>query len=719
MNYKLTETPEVFQKDLNTNNALGLNGKMAISFAMLLRKIWKNNSSFISPNQLRDHICTKYPHFRGYEQQDTHEFMCSLLSVLHEDLNRVLKKPFYETNIECNSDMFENTTKIADDSWNRFLTRENSIITDNFYGQFKSKLTCPMCNKISITFEPFSNFLVPLPNPKKPQPCIAVPITGTLLKFKLNIGENDTIEDMKIRTQEYFENFQNKHLSVFILNQRTIESNDGQEVCVFELNSNWEELPLNQKVPKLRANQVFIIYETNDPMKSTEPSLEIRVQQVCKFPLLNSNALEKCASCHQSPYYDEETREISTLLRCTRCYRSAYCNGVCQKNDWSNHRMKVCAKPLDSVGLPFIVTFHQNELLDDIDFEALLNYKLDEQSNKTTQTYNSSKNYLKRFEIFLNNDETKSINNGKITTANDLFDIYKQSIGDKRFNQVVIKIQLRWINDSQSKKNNFKIVTNLEQLKDFSQMSSNESHVKLHDCIKLFTEPETLTSDNPWYCSNCKEHQKAKKQMSLWKLPRYLIITLKRFHANKTTDTLSSSNVYLNYLIQNRLACNKLNTFVDYPIKNLNMSQYIVNPKNQMNYVYDLCGIINHIGQSLYLGHYTAYSRTHAKSNTTQDELGWRLFDDAHVQTVNNPENIVSQDAYVLVYTLRNDDFSNSDNLPKTSEFLIGKTLRTPSTSGDEYFDQNSDESEQMNSHSDASSESFDKAAYTDLNDVD
>lgn len=111
-------------------------------------------------------ICMKFAHFRGFEQQDTQEFMCSLLSVIHEDLNRVLKKPFYESSLECDSDSGLNTFKIANESWMRFLSRENSIIVDNFYGQFKSKLTCPECKKISITFEPFNNLIVPLANPK-------------------------------------------------------------------------------------------------------------------------------------------------------------------------------------------------------------------------------------------------------------------------------------------------------------------------------------------------------------------------------------------------------------------------------------------------------------------------------------------------------------------------------------------------------------------------
>ena len=104
--------------------------------------------------------------FRGYEQQDTQEFLCSLLSLLHEDLNRVTKKPFYESTLECESDSDFSTAQVAYESWKRFLSRENSVVVDNFYGQFKSKLTCPECLKVSITFDAFSNLLVPIAKSK-------------------------------------------------------------------------------------------------------------------------------------------------------------------------------------------------------------------------------------------------------------------------------------------------------------------------------------------------------------------------------------------------------------------------------------------------------------------------------------------------------------------------------------------------------------------------
>ena len=79
----------------------------------------------------------------------------------------MLKKPYYESSLECEDDSYDKTVEIANESWKRFLSRENSIIVDNFYGQFKSKLTCPECHKVSITFEAFSNLIVPLPKPKK------------------------------------------------------------------------------------------------------------------------------------------------------------------------------------------------------------------------------------------------------------------------------------------------------------------------------------------------------------------------------------------------------------------------------------------------------------------------------------------------------------------------------------------------------------------------
>lgn len=48
----------------------------------------------MSPAGLKSAIAKFAPQFNGYSQQDSQEVLSFLLDGLHEDLNRVLKKPY-------------------------------------------------------------------------------------------------------------------------------------------------------------------------------------------------------------------------------------------------------------------------------------------------------------------------------------------------------------------------------------------------------------------------------------------------------------------------------------------------------------------------------------------------------------------------------------------------------------------------------------------------
>jgi len=65
----------------------------------------------------------------------------------------LIKKKPYTEGIEANSD--ENTEEIARKSWISYCKRNFSKISQMFYGQFKSELKCPVCSRVSITFDPF------------------------------------------------------------------------------------------------------------------------------------------------------------------------------------------------------------------------------------------------------------------------------------------------------------------------------------------------------------------------------------------------------------------------------------------------------------------------------------------------------------------------------------------------------------------------------------
>lgn len=249
-----------------------------------------------------------------------------------------------------------------------------------------------------------------------------------------------------------------------------------------------------------------------------------------------------------------------------------------------------------------------------------------------------------------------------------------------------------------------------------SDITNNILNYTLDDCLKLFTQPEKLNEQNPWYCSKCKKHQEATKQINLWKLPNYLVIILKRFQAQKEDSSAYPDWVksQYGYFFDNSVRYQKLNTFIEFPLSNLNMSSYVIDPKTQNSddNIYDLYGVINHLGDSLHGGHYTSYSRFYDPNDLFTSLIDWRLFDDSRVYDVRS-DQVVTQDAYVLFYRRRktsssslitsslNVDVESSDD--KSSSSSVSQSLSLSSSTVSEYFETENDAN----------------AVFTDLNDID
>lgn len=98
----------------------------------------------------------------GYNQNDSQEMLQFALDGLHEDLNRVIDKPQVETkDSDGRPDLI-----VAEEHWNAFQMRNKSILVDLMYGQYKSRLVCPKCNKVSITFNSYQMVSLPIPQDK-------------------------------------------------------------------------------------------------------------------------------------------------------------------------------------------------------------------------------------------------------------------------------------------------------------------------------------------------------------------------------------------------------------------------------------------------------------------------------------------------------------------------------------------------------------------------
>jgi ubiquitin carboxyl-terminal hydrolase 8 len=165
--------------------------------------------------------------------------------------------------------------------------------------------------------------------------------------------------------------------------------------------------------------------------------------------------------------------------------------------------------------------------------------------------------------------------------------------------------------------------------------------VTLEQCLDDFVRPECLDENNLWYCSRCRNHVHATKTIELWRLPNVLILQLKRFE------------------VKNTMRREKNEVLVDFPTDCLDLGHYIpASEKNQfcdpyVPAVYDLFGVINHIGR-LGFGHYTAFAR---KWDETSLSTVWTLFDDSNTRCIGESETIretvVSPAAYVLFYRRR------------------------------------------------------------------
>lgn len=63
----------------------------------MIKRLWLGDESSFSPTHLKKSIAKFQPMFSGYNQHDSGELITYLLDGLHEDLNRVIDKPYTST----------------------------------------------------------------------------------------------------------------------------------------------------------------------------------------------------------------------------------------------------------------------------------------------------------------------------------------------------------------------------------------------------------------------------------------------------------------------------------------------------------------------------------------------------------------------------------------------------------------------------------------------
>ncbi|CAF1060070.1 unnamed protein product [Adineta steineri] len=156
----------------------------------------------------------------------------------------------------------------------------------------------------------------------------------------------------------------------------------------------------------------------------------------------------------------------------------------------------------------------------------------------------------------------------------------------------------------------------------FNRFAKKSIPLTLEDCLREFCSIENL--EDSYFCEQetCKKRTQATKQLQFYALPPIIIIQLKRFsHKDGLRD--------------------KIQTFVEYPMEGLDLSSFLLSREEAS---YDLFAVTKHTG-SIYGGHYIAVAKHKANGSSL-----WYKFDDPCVSSFCSPNDIVSDDAYLLFY---------------------------------------------------------------------
>jgi len=644
-----------YKTDINEDNPLGMKGELAEAYCSLIKDLWSGSHSAIAPRDFKWKLERFAPQFAGYQQHDSQELLAFLLDGLHEDLNRIKKKPYRE-NPEVDDRPQE---EVAQEAWDNHRARNDSVIVDWFQGQLRSTLVCPKCSRVSITFDPFMYLSLPLPmkmtrtitvtlffvDPaKKPtRYACEVPKYGVLKDLTQVLGEMSGVDSKNIiitdvYNSRFFKQFMdNESLDAiqdrdFICGFEILLQNEDKDIMYFPVICRKEEPmhhpyhPMGTYTRKTLFSLPFVLSIKGGSKLTYKQLYDILYMRVQRFLKLPKGKIFRTTDdvVDESPNTTESNNNQQTN-------EQEHSNDEQERDDPivddeeegfnSNTINNVSEDSESSSGDEDSMTHQQ--MLNQHGIQQQQQAKRPKKSQPIF-TIRAVDNYgMNDQDVLQDDDKPLGLEDRQTLAINwteEIVDAYYNEAGEKD-----------WELHSSCRKP----TTEKEQ----------EQSISLNQCIDMFTTTEKLGPDDPWYCSQCKEFQQATKKFDLWKLPPILVVHLKRFS------------------YKNRYWREKLETFVDYPLHDLDLSNYVKGPITPgQEPLYELFAVSNHYG-SLGGGHYTAYAKN-------KNDKKWYKFDDSSVQQIDE-QRAKTSSAYVVFYRRK-------DTLNKPSTTTDSPTTALP-----------------------------------------
>ncbi|RHX98422.1 hypothetical protein DYB36_004062, partial [Aphanomyces astaci] len=582
----------VYMREINPRNPLGMGGKIAKAYAKLMEKMWSGESKVVTPSDLKYVIGEYAPAFAGYAQHDSQEVLSFILDGIHEDLNRVLEKP-YTKPIEHAG---RPDADVAEEEWANYLLRNDSVVVDHCMAQLRSHVTCPSCQNESITFDPYMSLSLPVPN----QAWVLLTLHGIgsrPTQFGLHVPKEGVYADVKAALSAQSGVPIDRLLVVQVKHNRIVRSYA-------------DSMDIGDLVYATHRDVGVVAYEVEYPVGQYEVRSPTLYSLSSASTLdLNQRSPGELALClvalqHQVPATVTEpsspSEDDSEQPRTTNCsYRYN-----------TNHHTKHRRVERQLFGAPALVSITRDassaEIHDKI--RQVTEHLVDPDLQETPYKLHVSN---ARADTFLHRDVSEESADplpNDITRGSFTFTLEWTPHGYKEGRLGCESPRLHVSADSKPA----------------------SSSLDLRTCIAKFTEKEQLGENDTWYCPKCKAHVRAFKKFDLFSLPNILLLHLKRFRYAQGSYSMQRD---------------KINTLVTFPVSGLDMADFVVgNIPPDTSTVYDLYAVSEHMG-GLGGGHYTA------KAMNPRNHK-WYSFNDSSTSDTTADDAITSH-AYVLFYLRR------------------------------------------------------------------
>ncbi|CAO1637111.1 unnamed protein product [Parajaminaea phylloscopi] len=626
----LSNTPElseyflsrVFEQEVNEDNPLGNGGALAQTFGALIQQLWsgEGNSAF-APRDFKWSLARFAPQFSGYSQQDTQELLAFLLDGLHEDLNRIKRKPYIEAP-DWEGGGLEEMVRFAKKQWEIYKMRNDSVIVDLFQGQYRSTLVCPVCAKVSVKFDPFMYLTLPLPNktlwkhsvtfvpydPTQTIKCVQMqlPNESSMLKLKSELASLFAVASPdKIIGGELYQ----RRVHRYYYDYEPVHSIEAGDHAVF-----WE-LPCSFALPAPQTSERLFVSSssvTDSPqaqeIRSTDLVPTLRQDAHVVLPVFSLTSRGNIGM----PFFvavpraevDDEARVAEAVIAQYGRFSQGFTDLAvsCDETDGVVKYASDGDTPQEPSSTDWQTTPSEMDVSGDITAEIRADGEVVEikdglptppmppQPIVQVMTPDGGQQPARR-PMF---DLQYVVNTSKLIKDVDHWQGREERLRDRaqrlaserseQGHDSVFPLVYRggglvcvWDDEAAAHLlpsggldgrwghriefvDDSRTAAEKAEAATMPKSRRAKKQISIDDCLDEFTREEQLGAEDPWYCPQCKEFRQATKKFDLWKVPDILVVHLKRFSAGRGLR-------------------DKLDVNVDFPIDGLDLTARVEGTK--------------------------------------------------------------------------------------------------------------------------------------------